>query len=121
MLPAACSPLVFRIRRRWPRFYFRGFRRVTLAPGFGACGQPKKIVPCERFFSASGLYVTASETTLAMRGGNVLLSAHAGSNGGSMEDYMTLPQRAKYRNDWEDAWQFILCEVDAIRMLNAMV
>lgn len=38
-----------------------------------------------------------------------------------MEDFMTLPQRAKYRNDWEDAWQFILCEVDAIRTLRAMV
>ena len=37
-----------------------------------------------------------------------------------MEDYMTLPQRAEYRANWEDCWFHLNCEVDAIRTLNAM-
>jgi hypothetical protein len=37
-----------------------------------------------------------------------------------MEDYMTLPQRAKYRNDWEDTVMLVYCETDANRMLDAM-
>ena len=37
-----------------------------------------------------------------------------------MEDFMSLPQRAKYRNGWEDAEMAIYCETDANRMLAEM-
>ena len=37
-----------------------------------------------------------------------------------MEDFMSLPQRAKYRSGWEDAEMHIYCETDANRTLDAM-
>lgn len=37
-----------------------------------------------------------------------------------MEDYMTLSERATYRNGWEEAEMQIYCETDANRVLNAM-
>lgn len=37
-----------------------------------------------------------------------------------MEDFMSLPERAKYRNDWADAYDQIVCECEANAILDEM-
>jgi hypothetical protein len=72
----------------------------TITPPDGQCNNPLHSPP-------------------AGKGGMFHLRMRA-AKGGAMEDFMTLPQRAKYRNDWAECWSYILCEVDAIHTLNAM-
>ena len=37
-----------------------------------------------------------------------------------MTDYMTLPERAKYLNDWEDTNLYVECEWEANAILRGM-